>query len=497
MGNMQAGIGISSCLVALTTTLLFSTLIRRRESASGFTVISPSAVFMAGILARFGLGSLIIGLMPESLVLDGEYRQYIVSWIYSEDVSRLWIVYVLAGGLLYSILEIVMYRKSMGTESAQRECSDGWFSWIRRVRSGTGNEWKIVKLVSASCLGVFFVGTCIAAITGSMDRGGGYEFWASMPFRPEAPFIAFVRLKQIGYFLLPITWKHCSRALRILLGISAASPLLLEAIAGGRGAVLYPLAMVFLGYMCVCLRPKRLLLNGALIAIFFGVAVPYMAAYRDSSKIREISHGDVVGRLGALLVGVDRDRIGYRYMALGREIYACSDGYIVEAAKNRNGTSLRAGLDDINLKTIGRIILPRWLSKDKSYEKGDGAQIAKRLMGVENKNWYPCITSPADLFRREGWLGVLVGGGLMGGVIWSLEVVWLRVGVMGRSVQTLILTVLPAAYIQSGLYGTVKELLWQLAWDLPKYVLAICVIGWIAKRVEAVAARQGKSRSNV
>ena len=44
---------------------------------------------------------------------------------------------------------------------------------------------------------------------------------------------------------------------------------------------------------------------------------------------------------------------------------------------------------------------------------------------------------------------------------------------------------LPVSYVQSGLYGTVREVLWQLLWDLPKYIVAILVLGRIAEWARA------------
>ena len=67
----------------------------------------------------------------------------------------------------------------------------------------------------------------------------------------------------------------------------------------------------------------------------------------------------------------------------------------------------------------------------------------------------------------------------MGILIWSLDRVWLIVGMKGRSIETLMLTLLPVAYYQTGLYGTIRELIWQLAWDLPKYLLLFVVVGQV------------------
>lgn len=489
MPFVPGSIAISISLVALSATLLIVSIVRRKKEASALALVSPSVVFLFGVLARFALGSFIISLTPRSLVLAGEYRQYLVSWNYSGEVACLWITFTVAGACVFAVCEWLRAQRKRVLGDGVDKYRSGWFNWMKEMRSGRSYGWSELKLVVAGCLGTFFVGSLISAMTGSMDRGSGYKYFASMAFRPEAAFIAFARFKQVGYFLLPLAWKECSKRLKVFLAVLAICPLVLEAIAGGRGAVLYPLVMLFIGYVCISMKPREIVLIGALLVMFAGSAVPYMAAYRDSSSMRSKSHDDIMGRLGSLIQGVERERVVYRYLALGREIYACSDGFIIEDVNNRDNKAKRPGFKDIDLNTLKNLLLPRWLSQDKSYEKGDGAVIAKELMGVTNRTWFPCISTPADLFRREGWAGVITGGSVMGFVIWCLEMLWIRVGEKRRNIETLLLTVLPATYIQTGLYGTVREVLWQLLWDLPKYIIAIWALGrlssWLAETYKA------------
>ena len=471
---MMVGIEASCGLVVICIVQLFFVIRKRKKKASTFALLSPSVVFIVGVLARFGLGTLIMSLTPENLVLDGEYRQYMVSWLYSQDVALTWAAYMLAGGLIFLVLEgsVNKYeRKEVGYTK-----NGGWFGWIKEVRHGKERDGLMVRVVTFCLLVVFLFSALISAYTGSMDRGLNYEYWAGLRFRPEAAFIAFARLRQVAYFLLPIAWIRCNRYLKIVLAVTAFSPLLLEAIAGGRGAVLYPVVMIFTGYLCVGLKPKKMVVVGIVLIAFLGFAVPYMAAYRDGEATSAKSHRDVIGRLSSFVSGVDSKMVAYRYMALGREIYACSDGFVVEDTKKGG---LKVGVNDLDLGLLAKILVPRWIAKDQEYAKSDGSSIAKSLMGVKNDNWFPCITTPADLYRRERWMGVFIGGTLMGILIWSLDRVWLIVGMKGRSIETLMLTLLPVAYYQTGLYGTIRELIWQLAWDLPKYLLLFVVVGQV------------------
>ena len=478
---MPTAIVASLSLVAICIAQIAWIVGKRRKEAKALAVIAPSAIFVIGILARFAMGSLIVSLTPEKLVLDGEYRQYLVSWLYSSDTVMIWTGYLLAGSTVFGLLERYgVKRQKVRTRDV---IEMGWFEWFNKCKNRVYGYGQI-KFVTTSILCLYFISSCISAWTGSMDRGASYSYWAEMTFRPEAIFIAFARLRQIGYFLLPLAWKDSSKILKGFFVIVATIPLVMESIAGGRGSVLYPLIMVFFGIICNRLERRKLIIYGALLIAMLGIVVPYMAAYRDGASMGQTSHRDIQGRLGAVLTGVKAERIVYRYMALGREMYACSDGFIVEAARRKNQE--KVGVSDLRLEDLGKIWIPRWIASDQEYEKGDGASIAKGLMGVENKTWFPCITTPADLFRRERWLGVLAGGGIMGMIIWFLDRLWLEAGRKRRCIDTLLITLLPVTYVQAGMYGTLRELIWQLAWELPKYVILFWVLGKGLRCIQAL-----------
>lgn len=479
--------GVASSLVLITVCIAQITWVigRRKVGTGRLILLAPSVVFVVGVLARFGVGSLLVGLTPEEHVLNGEYRQYIVSWLYSGDTARLWTSYIVSGGIVFGLLD--KYKKNNRPDRTTAGEVSGWLEWIYKARSKRVDGYKGFKALTCTLLLIYFASSCISAWTGSMDRGANYSYWAELTFRPEAIFIAFARLRQIGYFLLPLTWKLSSRRLRLFMLLIALLPLIMELIAGGRGSVLYPIVMVFAGYLCTAVETRKVLIYGVLLVSLIGVAVPYIAAYRDSAAMGGTSHRNIRGRLGALLTGVEGERVVYRYMALGREVYACSDGFVVEAAEEKG--LARAGISDLKLESLGRILLPRWISKDKKYEKADSASIAKGLMGVEKRNWYPCITTPADLFRRERWRGVIGGGALMGAILWFLDSRWLELGRKKRNLETLLVTVLPITYIQAGMYGTVRELVWQIAWELPKYIVLFWGINKVVRYTELISRR--------
>ena len=204
---MPAAIVASLSLVAICIAQIAWVVSKRRKEAKELAVIAPSAIFVIGILARFAMGSLIVSLTPKNLVLDGEHRQYLVSWLYNSDTVMIWIGYLLAGSTVFGLLDRYgVKRQEVRTRDVKET---GWFEWINKCKNRV-NGYGQIRLVTTSILCLYFISSCISAWTGSMDRGASYSYWAEMIFRPEAVFIAFSRLRQIGYFLLPLAWKDSS-----------------------------------------------------------------------------------------------------------------------------------------------------------------------------------------------------------------------------------------------------------------------------------------------
>jgi len=59
---------------------------------------------------------------------------------------------------------------------------------------------------------------------------------------------------------------------------------------------------------------------------------------------------------------------------------------------------------------------------------------------------------------------------------------------------SIILTMLPISYVQSGMYGTINALLWQLLWELPKYVAIVYCLGVIDLGARKLFECREKSR---
>ena len=460
---------VKGALLVLACTGLMVWLVKRRWiSAGSISMISPLTVFTAGVAGRYGLGSLLISLMPERYVLKGELDQYRVSWQYGGEASWIWIIYILGFSLVVVALELgySWYSRKKGIKRR--------FSFSLAIKNNRVPKDYVLerrfKWASLMLLLFFCIGSISSAWTGSLDRGAGYSFWAGQVFRPEAVFIALARLKQVAYIIVPYLVLKSNGFLRTCVIAMSAAPIVLEIVSGGRGAVLYPVVMILIGIILTGWRNKRVIAGMATAAVIVFLSVPYLAAYRDSDVIRKVGHRDFVGRLGGLVSSVSPVRMIYRSQSLGREVYACSDAFLFV---DKNLSERDVGFSDLNIHTLKKILYPRWLSDNKGFKKYDGSSIAQRLIGVEIDGWFPCLTTPADLLRRGGESSVFIGGVVIGIVLTALEWIWIYIGKRSRDVASRLIVLLPASYIQLGIHGTVQESIWQLAWDLPKYCL-IC-----------------------
>lgn len=436
--------------------------------------LSPGFIFLAGVVGRYGAGLMILSLLSREMVIEGEFAQYIVAWRYSSDIAGIWFIYISCFALAFFCLG--MMGKFRGKS---RKTEPGITSVL--VRSGQGGEIgvesKYLTSIGLLLLSFFFVGSISAAVTGSFDRGMMYQYWASQTFRPEAVFIAFSRLRQVAYFFVPFILRQGNRKIQAVVCILAVIPIVLDLISGGRGSALYPVVMMIFGAILTGMRNKKMVIGAILTGMLIVSSLPYIAAYRDSVGMQS-DYRDWGGRLKAFISVRNSDELGYRVQALGREVYACSDSFLF-TPRNRNKRGV--GFRDIDLERMAGLLVPRVISEEKRLEKNDGSRIAQSLMNTNIANWFPCITTPADLLRRGGYTAVGVGGLLMGTLIRALETGWQWVGERISECTKTLLLVLPASYIQSGLYGTVQETVWQIGWELPKYVAVIVLLGWVTR----------------
>lgn len=457
----------------LASGLFAAAIMRNWKGIGSLTLLAPSTVFLGGISFRYALGNVIQVTMPSGQILTGEFNQYVTSRMFASHVSLLWVTYLCGWALTFfamSLLSHKVRRKSVSTLRLHRSRKSN-----ARKSIGEGGVYNSkIRVICIALLLIALASELVGFLTGSSDRGSMYKFWADQAFRPNSIFIGVGRLAYVGYGLIPRTWVSSNWRVRACIGAILITIISLSVSSGGRGAALYPIAVIALAWLATININKTAMLRIVITMALVLCSVPYLAAYRDSGNFSKTEHNDLIARTNVLLRGVDGARVAYRFKALGRELYACSDAYLFDS---RNQDAKRAGLQDINL---GALLTPRIISRHKKLEKDDGSAIAKSLMGVRNSRWFPCMSTPGDLYRRLDWKGVFLGGTAMGIVLFCLDSSWIWMGGQKPGVVSIMLTMLPISYVQSGMYGTINALLWQLLWELPKYVAIVYCLGVIS-----------------
>lgn len=311
--------------------------------------------------------------------------------------------------------------------------------------------------------------------SGSLERGIGYDLIASRMWRITDIFVVFSRLKVVYFYLaglLLVNSRTFKAGLKYMIQLSIIVSL--AVLTGGRGEVFFGVGAFILG---VVSRKDSFKRFGTLLVAFSLVLViyiPLMGSIRETDIYKETSVSQPIERLVAIVrSSYDMEGFKYRISTLGREVYACSDAFLFEKS---NLGSVATGYKDLSLSNIFRLLVPKVIH-GYSIEKFDGSRIAQRLMNIEfNSTWYPCFSTPADLYRRSRGKGLIYGGAAVGVLLLIADFTWHRVMEMQTSPGTLMLILLPLSFIQSFPFGTVQETIWIWGWDIPKYVaLAIAV----------------------
>ena len=436
--------------------------------------LRPSYMIGASVVARYCLGSILILALGAVYVPKGEYDQYIVSHAYALHSLAGWLAIVICTAAGYFCVDRLMHRERSRKDRKQSIFSGSWMA-----------DKKNVERVTQICIttGVIQLLFVIVAIsTGSEDRGSVYDYWTLQQWKPTSIFISVERVFSIFYGLTPLVVVNSRLKQRVIV-VSLYSVITVASFSlSGRGTFLYPLLYTLLG-MSAVVRRETLLKWMIGFALLVTVLVPGMAAIRDLPTYDRYGSTDLIER--ALLYVKPSsygENIRRRIFALGREIYACSDGFVY-----RDSGSTRYGFGDLDLREVVSLALPRFIGGNK--EKMDGSRIAQKYMGVEKKTWFPCITIQGDLYRRGGAFAIAVGGLIYGVCLYVLDRCWIAVS-HGNRMYNIVLTLLPMTMLKAAPTGTVREIISFVFYELAKYV----AVAWILTCLEESYNRLARSR---
>ena len=250
--------------------------------------------------------------------------------------------------------------------------------------------------------------------------------------------------------------------------------LALALFSGSRGLLFYPFLLLLFGLWFVLSDPRCIRRLAVSMAVLVFVCSPLIYVVRDSAAFQRAENW--TGRLEAVGVALMQpEPLLNKTRWLGRDLYACHDPYLFTPGNRDQPLAGTRGLGSLLYLWVPKHILP------ERPVLFDGHLIAKKLQRVPpsdfSKVWFPCFSLPADLMRRWGLPGVLLGSFVVAASLQFLFRLWYqKVSISGGTFQLLLLF-LPATYLQSFPFGTVSETAWALFWELPKYLVAFWLLG--------------------
>lgn len=458
---------VLAILTSVASLSLGTRVLKTRAEEQGCAVIPcrPSSWLLAITTIRYVFGGWLVVILGFLLgVPGGEYRQYIVTYEQGLFSLIVWNIGLCTATVAYRIVGLLFSQKQLSAKSTLSK------EWIDREASIEQLRWVFFFSLALK-LGYVIVSSWL----GSEDRGHMYTYWALVEWKPTAVLIAVNRLLDLCYVLAPVVIVRERKYVRsicyaLMVGVSIG----LMGLWGDRGEVLYPIVYMGIGAMAVVER-KTLLKLAIVITAICAVSLPTMSALRDMPEYGEMEGFERI----TLLARVFEKESSFkkRVQTIGRDVYACSDGFVYEQ-RMRSAAGIGRG---VSIKRVVRHGIPRILGG--AGIKSDGSAIAQRYMGSDVEDWYPCITFPADAFRRFRWTGVVFGACTFGLLALIADRVWLALRTKGESTCALLLILMPVTLLRSAPTGTLKEVIGIYPWEILKYAVLCACIGWLIDKV--------------
>lgn len=470
--NNLIHLSIEPLLFILFTAVFGGTIYFERAWLSR-TFASPLFIISLGVYLRAGLGLGLLYFTPHNI--DDHFIK-----VWATSISQLQLIWLplQLGLLFYAICEqkILLRRYRISA----------YYSYPSQFARALSNRRSLNALYLA--LTIFFAVYLVASqLSNAFSRDfETYYFLTHLLWRFDTPTTALLRLRDIWLFITPIYYRSLPYSLRLiplmLLSVFFTSALL----SGSRGLLLYPILLLTVGFAASVRSKQKIIL---LFLSLFTVAltlIPTIYVLRESPAFQSAQHP--IERLKSILIlpAQDLSSIIARLPYTGRDLYACHDPFLFEPANRKH---LNYGWHSIS--AFPWLFVPRHFFPAQP-PIFDGPIIAKRLQGVEPSRWssvwFPCISLPADLYRRFDIIGLLTGSLFTSIIVGFLSTLWKQLVTRNHipGPFEFLLWSLPLTYIQSFPLGTLSETSWFLLWDLPKYLLVF----FILSRVSTLISRK-------
>jgi len=142
------------------------------------------------------------------------------------------------------------------------------------------------------------------------------------------------------------------------------------------------------------------------------------------------------------------------------------------------------------------IWIPRIFVEDRP-EINDGHLVAYEVKGTLEANKhegkyisFESITTGGDLYWRFRWIGVLIGGFLLGILYGSACRLWYIHADLSKNTYTILLALFPSTFLQGPPFRSVLETAWNWLYEIPKYGLILVIIATMIEIVHRFISKQ-------
>jgi hypothetical protein len=321
----------------------------------------------------------------------------------------------------------------------------------------------------------------VEIVTGFTDRGYAGSGFVDNPYGFWSYFNALSKLQYIAYMLIPYVCKTSNRIVRMVLIPLFVIYIFYEAANSARGAVIFPLILVVLGYWLIGGSFKRTFFSLLVLASVSVFLVPMLGVFRGSGALEITDLKDLPGRLTLLREsqrnyseisradGVDVSRV------LGRALLGVTDPLVYA-----DTPSLIPFAGWERISDVLYIWMPSMFFPEKP-SLLDGNLISSQYTGVFYERSSIGIRLQADLYRRFGWTGVIFGY-FVYAVLLSLFVryAFQTYSNPRKRIWGVVVILFIAGFVRGAPSGTLLETMWVFLYDYPKYLIVLGLLVYVS-----------------
>ncbi|MBO3460290.1 O-antigen polysaccharide polymerase Wzy [Aetokthonos hydrillicola Thurmond2011] len=333
--------------------------------------------------------------------------------------------------------------------------------------------YKPLKIIGWFFFIYAFLSLITGVFTGAADRGEAGAFIVENQYGIWTIFVIFSRFIYLSFILVPLLIRDTQTVERYTIYFLLALYLMLAFATGSRGAVLYPILHLLVGYWMFGGSGEMIKQAIVIFLVLAFFLIPFMDAYRNTKAFNTSALSNPIERLQSVTetndLLDDPNRTSNLWLT-GRALVGASDDIIYE-----NTPSVIPYAKWENIDAVLYIWVPKLLAPWKPLLI-DGNEIVVGYTGIRYERSSANISFNGDMYRRFGWLGVIVSNFLFA-LFYSFVLSYIFFVYFSRNALFgFLLILLSLSFLMNIPNSTLLSTFWIWLWDIPKYVIALFFI---------------------